>query len=383
MYQKGIRKRGNSFQFNISVGSDGDGNPIRKYQTYTPPPGLTEAQTRKAVEAAYIDFQREVSHNPTLMPTMLLEKLAEEYFTIYAPASLKEVTVYTYKGSYEKNIRPVFGKKKLKDITTISITEFLMELGKDKKPETVRKNKIIFHSILKYAVSQGYIERNPCIGTVWAKDVEGDGDKIVNVLTLQGAKELMRLTQAYSAFNTIINVLIRTGLRSGEILGLRWSSVNFDEKTIFVDKTLSYIKGKYYLSVPKTVMSRRAISIDDTVVKLLLKHREEQDKLKEKVGTAWVNPDMIFTSATGRYYDRCLLNTQFRRLLSRNPQISRITIHGLRHTNATLLILANENMDAIAKHLGHASSDITSRVYAHTIAEINVRISKTISSVLD
>jgi len=59
-----------------------------------------------------------------------------------------------------------------------------------------------------------------------------------------------------------------------------------------------------------------------------------------------------------------------------------IYIHGLRHTHASLLILAGENLDAISKHLGHASSDITSRVYAHMLAEVETRITKTISNVL-
>lgn len=311
---------------------------------------------------------------------MRFSELADLYFSQYAPNRLKEVTAYTYEGSYRKNIKPVFGSTRLKDISTTSITEFLLKLGETKKSQTVRKNKIIMHSILKYAVSQKIIPENPCVGTVWDRDV--DVSEITNVLTSEEAKTLMKLTEKYSSFHTAIRLLLLTGLRSGEALGLTWDKVDLKKKTIFIDQTLSYVKGKYFLSKPKTKASIRKISIDDQTVEMLLMHKAEQDKLKAVVGKSWQQPDCVFTSATGHFYDRSLLNTQFRKLLTKHPEIHKVTVHGLRHTNASLLILAEENLDAISKHLGHASADITSRVYSHMLAEVQERITKTISSVL-
>ena len=177
-------------------------------------------------------------------------------------------------------------------------------------------------------------------------------------------------------------LLLLTGLRSGEALGLTWSKIDFENKTIFVDKTLTYVKGRYFLSTPKTPMSIRKISIDDMTVQMLREHKAEQDKKKEIIGSAWLEPDAVFTSATGHYYDRSLLNTQFRRFMERHPELHRVTIHGLRHTHASLLILAGENLDAISKHLGHASADITSRVYAHMLSGVQVRITQATSKVL-
>lgn len=378
----GIRQRGNSFGFTVSIGFDGNGKQIRKYGTYTPPEGLTERQLKKAVEAAYDDFCTRVGRNQSSKENMWFYELGDLYFSQYAPNCLKEVTAYTYEGSYRKNIKPVFGNTRLKDITTARITEFLLELGKTKKPQTVRKNKIILHSILNYAVSQKFIKENPCVGTVWKRDVEIDYTERDNWLTATQAKSLMELTKEYSTFNTIVRLLLLTGLRSGEALGLTWDKIDFEEKTIFVDKTLTYVTGQYFLSTPKTLMSRRKIAIDDHTVELLKKHKAEQEKLKSVVGAAWMEPNAVFTSATGHYYDRSLLNTQFRRFMKKHPDMNRVTIHGLRHTHASLLILAGENLDAISKHLGHASSDITSRVYAHMLAEVETRITKTISNVL-
>ena len=208
---------------------------------------------------------------------------------------------------------PVFGNRKLKDITTTDISEFLT--GLDCKPATAKKIKIVFHSILKYAVKQKYIVENPCSGAIWKENTEVEYGKIENVLDLKQAQTLMSLLEEYSCFNTIIKLLLLTGMRSGECLGLRWSSIDFDKGTIFIDRTLSYAENTWYLSTPKTSRSVRTISIDSTAIEMLKKHREEQDKQKEIVGTAWQHPDMVFTSCTGHWYDRSLFNNQFKRFI--------------------------------------------------------------------
>lgn len=381
-FKHGIRPRGDKFQFTVSNGFDGNGKQIRKYMTYRPPDGLSGRQLKRVVEAAYDDFYVKVTNNQSLKENMRFSELGDLYFSQYAPNCLKEITAYTYEGSYRKNIKPVFGNTRLKDLTTARITEFLLELGKTKKPQTVRKNKIILHSILEYAVSQKFIAENPCIGTIWKRDVEIDSSERNNYLSATDAKRLMELVAPYSTFNTIIKLLLLTGLRSGEALGLTWDKIDFENKTIFVDKTLTYVTGHYFLSTPKTPMSIRKIVIDDATVQMLQEHKAEQDKQKKIIGSAWLEPEAVFTSATGHFYDRSLLNTQFRRFMSRHPELHRVTIHGLRHTHASLLILAGENLDAISKHLGHASADITSRVYAHLMSEVQVRITQTISGVL-
>ena len=381
-FKHGIRPRGDKFQFTVSNGFDGNGKQIRKYMTYRPPDGLSGRQLKRVVEAAYDDFYVKVTNNQSLKENMRFSELGDLYFSQYAPNCLKEITAYTYEGSYRKNIKPVFGNTRLKDLTTARITEFLLELGKTKKPQTVRKNKIILHSILEYAVSQKFIAENPCIGTIWKRDVEIDSSERNNYLSATDAKRLMELVAPYSTFNTIIKLLLLTGLRSGEALGLTWDKIDFENKTIFVDKTLTYVTGHYFLSTPKTPMSIRKIVIDDATVQMLQEHKAEQDKQKKIIGSAWLEPEAVFTSATGHFYDRSLLNAQFRRFMSRHPELHRVTIHGLRHTHASLLILAGENLDAISKHLGHASADITSRVYAHLMSEVQVRITQTISGVL-
>lgn len=101
-YKPGIRQRGDSFQFIVSVGFDGNGKQVRKYQTYQPPVGLTGRQLKKVVEAAYDDFYIKATSNQAVKENMRFSELGDLYFSQYAPNCLKEITAYTYEGSYRK-----------------------------------------------------------------------------------------------------------------------------------------------------------------------------------------------------------------------------------------------------------------------------------------
>ncbi len=380
----GIRKRGNTYEFNVSAGYDGAGKHIRHYGTFTAPEGVSETKADRLAMEAYVDFACKARGNKSFGENMRFNQLCEIYFAEYAPNKLKRVTIENYKSNVKNHIAPVFGNRKLKDIETSDVSAFLT--GLKCKPLTANKIKIVFHSILKYAVSQKYISENPCSGAIWKESTEREYGKIENVLNLQQSQKLMSLLEEYSVFNTIVKLLLLTGMRSGECLGLRWSSINLDNKTIFIDKTLSYAENEWFLSVPKTERSTRTIAIDDKAIEILKKHKEEQDKQKEIVGEAWQHPELVFTSCTGHWYDRSLLNAQFRRFVKKHREElnleHNLTIHGLRHTNAALLLFAGEDIENISAHLGHASSDITSRVYAHMYAEVKVRMAKTVSSAL-
>lgn len=380
----GIRKRGNTYELNVSAGYDGSGKHIRNYTTFIAPEGVSETKADKLAIEAYMEFAKKAKGNKAFGENMRFNHLCDIYFKEYAPNKLKPVTAEHYKSNVKNHIAPIFGNRKLKDIATSDVTAFLT--GLTMKPLTVKKVKIVFHSIMKYAVSQKYIASNPCGGAIWKEVTEQEFGEIENVLTLQQAQKLLKMLEDYSPFNTIVKLLMFTGMRSGECLGLRWDSIDFDRKTIFIDKTLSYANNTWFLTSPKTPRSTRTICIDDTAISILLKHKEEQDKQKEIVGEAWQHPELVFTSCTGHWYDRSLLNTQFRRYISQHMDElnlnHKITIHGLRHTNASLLLYAGEPLENISAHLGHASSDITSRVYAHMYAEVNVRMAKTVSNAL-
>ena len=241
-----------------------------------------------------------------------------------------------------------------------------------------------FCFIPQYRIHVKMRMQNTCKGTYVkkkAEDTDGLAIDKTKYLSIADAQKLMELTSEYSNFNTMIQLLLHTGMRSGELLGLKWECINFEAKTICIKYTKCNT-DHFYLSPPKTAKSRRTICIDDDMVQMLKRHKQEQDKLKKAFGDAWEQPEMVFTTGTGKWFDRNELNKRLKRLMKQNG-LPEISAHKLRHTYASLLVYSGEQMQVISENLGHASCDITSRVYAHVYPEAKQRTAKTISNILN
>lgn len=184
----GIRKRGNKYEFNVSAGYDGAGKHIRHYTTFIAPEDVSESKADKLAMDAYIEFAHKAKGNKSFGENMKFNQLCEIYFSEYAPNKLKAVTAEHYKSNVKNHIAPVFGNRKLKDISTSDVTAFLT--GLDCKPLTANKIKIFFHSILKYAVSQKYIAQNPCSGAIWKESTEREYEKSKMFLLFSKRKSL-------------------------------------------------------------------------------------------------------------------------------------------------------------------------------------------------
>ena len=371
---KGVAERGeNTFRFTVSSGFDGKGKQIRHTMTYKVPAGTAPSKVEKMVMEAYTDFSRKCKYSQGLDENMRFKELVEIYLREYAKNELKEVTSYNYRRDLEIHMLPVFGNKKIKDITTPALTAFFT--GMDKSSETTRKLKTVMSSVFTYGVNQGYIKTNPCYGALYKKDPSKA--KKVKFLDKGQCQKLMAATSEYSTFNTIIQFLLFTGLRIGECLALRWSDISFADNTISINHTLSFADDKWFLSVPKTQTSFRTIKLSTYSKELLLRHKREQDKLKETVGDAWVHPDIVFTSAIGNYYCRSFTNKQLKKILVDND-LPALSVHALRHSNASLMINNGFDVKAISEHLGHCNTAITSDIYTHIFKEYKAKMAESI-----
>ena len=371
---KGVAQRGeNTYRFTVSCGFDGKGKQIRHTMTFKVPEGTAPSKAEKLVMEAYTDFSRKCKYSQGLDENMRFKELVEIYLREYAKNELKEVTSYNYRRDLELHMLPVFGNKKIKDITTPALTAFFT--GMDKSSETTRKLKTVMSSVFTYGVNQGYIKTNPCYGALYKKDPSKA--KKVKFLDKGQCQKLMAATSEYSTFNTIIQFLLFTGLRIGECLALRWSDITFVDNTISINHTLSFADDKWFLSVPKTQTSFRTIKLSTYSKELLLRHKREQDKLKETVGDAWVHPDIVFTSAIGNYYCRSFTNKQLKKILVDND-LPALSVHALRHSNASLMINNGFDVKAISEHLGHCNTAITSDIYTHIFKEYKTKMAESI-----
>lgn len=369
----GILKRGKSYTFTVSMGLDSNGKQIRKTTTFKPPEGVTEKKANKLAKEAYIEFKNRCKGYYSLNENMRFKDLVEEYLKTYAKTNLKPATLYNYESIFEKRFLPVFGAKKLKDISTGLLTNYFNDLTVHKKngevqpmnPSTVKRQFNVIQSVFAYAIKQNYIQRNPTIGVILPKKnpvIEGKR----KYLELDEIPKFINMFESYSVLNTIVLVLLYTGLRSGECLALQWSDIDFENNVIYVNHNLADVGGKHFLTNPKTKTSKRKVYFGDELKKILLNHKEKQQMLVNAIGPSFEHPEMVFTSDKGNYKDRSSLNTSFRRYL-KDTEFDFLTLHGLRHSNATLLLNQGVDLKVISEHLGHSTTIVTANIYTNVL----------------
>ena len=365
----GIVQRGKSYTFTVALGMDVNGKQIRKTTTFTPPEGMTQKKADNLAKEEYVNFKNRCKGLSAFNENMRFRDLCEEYFRVYTPNKLKPITAYNYEKMVNYHFMEYFGNKKLKDLTPGVLTNFFCKMTVTNKegdvvpmaPATIKRIYNIMQSICHFAVTQNYLKETPCRGVILpSKDVTKDDKR--KSLSEEELPRFIALFEGYSVLNTIIKVLLFTGMRSGEALGLQWSDIDFDKRLITVNHTLSDVGGKHFLTTPKTKTSKRTIYMSETLIEVLKEHRIKQHELNFVFGSEFAHPEMVFTSDRGNYKDRSSLNTSFRRFL-KNTEFDFMTLHCLRHSNATLLLNSGVDLKVVSEHLGHSDVGTTANIY--------------------
>lgn len=365
---KGIIKRGNSYTFTVALGMDCKGKQIRKTMTFKVPEACSEKKANQMAIAEYEIFKNKCKGYTHFNENLRFNDLINDYFKVYATQKLKPITIYNYQKIVNNYISLYLGNKQLKNLNHTILTNFLRNIyEKEKLKESSIKNIfIVLQSILSFGVKQEYIRESPCSKVILPCNTHKPNTHR-KYLKEDELHEFMQLFHEENCFNTIIKFLLYTGMRSGECLGLMWSDINFNNKTITIQRTLSEIGGNFYLTTPKTSTSIRQIVMCDSLIKLLKKHQEAQIKLQEKLGGDFKHPEIVFTSSNGNYKNRNCLNRSLKRHL-KNTKFAFMTLHCLRHTNATLLLNNGVDIKIVSDHLGHANISVTANVYANVYA---------------
>ena len=156
-------------------------------------------------------------------------------------------------------------------------------------------------------------------------------------------------------------------MRRGEVLGLEWSDIDFKEGFVNITKSSQYIADKgIFVKDPKTRSSIRKVGIPDIVINMLNKYKTWYEQEKENCGNLWVNSNRLFVTWNGKPMHPDTVTDWFRSFIEKN-NLPKITFHGLRHTNATLLISKNVDVAVVASRLGHAQITTTLNFYVHPV----------------
>ena len=172
----------------------------------------------------------------------------------------------------------------------------------------------------------------------------------------------MRAAEGTTLYIPVL-VAVTTGVRRGELLGLRWSDLDLKAGTLTVNQSLERIKGKVTFKAPKTKTSRRSIALPAVTVQALQEYRAAQAEQRLKLGLGRDSRGLVFTRADAESLDADSLTKAFGRLVA-TTKVTPITFHGLRHTHISHLLMDGVHVKVVSERAGHANVNITLSVYA-------------------
>lgn len=345
----------------------------------------TEAKTalkKIEYEATQGDVRKEIQNNLTF------QDVYDEWFPGYIN-TVRESTWYKRKKMFENHILPLFGKYRIRTITTSQIQKALNKWFK----ETTYNYKPWFNytnKVFKYAILQRYIDDNPATRVIMPKKTEFE-DKTPNFWSKEQLQVFFNYIDPIKDLEkyTLFRVLAFTGIRRAECLALTWDDFNAQKKTLSINKTLAQgIKGKLRINNTKTKKGTRDISLDDLTVKTLQKWhiKERSDFFKRGINIDHPN-QLIFPSTKNTFKS---LNTPRKwyckvmdQIENDNVDLPRITIHGFRHTHASALFAAGASIKEVQERLGHEDAQTTLNIYTHVTEKQDKEVAKKLVNYLN
>lgn len=356
-----ITKRGSSWCFVVDTGRDPmTGKRRRKW--------VSGFRTKKEAEKACAEFI--ASMDSFVSSQKQIEK--DQTFAAFAEfvmssqeRNLKETTYQNQMFLLRKHIIPAIGHLRLREITPIVLERFYSEmLKKNLSSAYVRSMSAIIGKIFANAHKWELIDRNPA--TVVSRPRVGR--KEMRVWTLDQSEQFLRST-VDRRWYIVYAIALRTGMRRGEILALKWSDIDFESSVIHVQRTLSFTKSRYVFSEPKTAGSNRMIPIPETLINELRRHRKRQQEARLKLGAAFQDHDLVVTTWKGTPVYPSDIDRDFVQVI-KETGLPRIRFHDLRHTHATILLRLGEHPKVVAERLGHSSVTVTLDTYSHVLPDM-------------
>jgi integrase len=418
-------KKGISYRIRVGAGYDSEGKQIRKSMTWCPSPGMTEKQIEKELNRVTIDFEKKVE-NGLVFENVKFKEFSEKWINDYvkkqcSPKYLffaerllvdinREIGHIPLQKLKKAHLQELYSKlaseprileKKVKDEEGKTVTRVVKRY---KSPSTILHYHKIVSTILTKATQWDYISHNICLG----KGIELPKRNKPKPKYLQDDEVLKLVDYLENApieYRTFIMLLLYTGLRTGEAMGLEWIDIDFDNNLISVNRASQYISGKgIFTKETKNTSSERVIRVAPEVMALLKQYKAWQNEQRLKVGPYWkANPenaeekhcdnwnlckqrkdkqrpycpqtancndykniDRLFTQFNGIPMHPDTVLRWLKRFIAKTD-LPDFNIHSLRHTNVSLMIMQGVPLPTVAKLAGHSTTATTIKIYSHSI----------------
>jgi integrase len=356
-----IRQRGpRSWELKFDLGRDpATGKRLSRYVTFKGTKREAQAElnrllSRKA-EGTYVD--------PT---KMTVAEYLEHWLSADIERRVARKTASRHRGIVRHQIVPRIGHIPMRRLSAVHIEAFETQLQRDgyvkgkKKGRSLTAQTVLhvhrtLSQALAHAVRTGVLFRNP------AEQVKPPRPprREIAILTKPEVATLLRAAENASLHLPIL-VGVTTGIRRGELLGLRWSDIDLKAGRLTINQSLGRIKGKTVFKSPKTTTSRRTITLPALTIEALKEHRAAQ--AKERLSLGLGKPELVFSHADGSPMDPDSITKAFDRLVQA-AGVRRITLHGLRHTHISHQLMDGVHAKIVSERAGHANISTTLAVY--------------------
>lgn len=269
-------------------------------------------------------------------------------------------TTESYRSIVRRYLKPAIGRVPLAKLQPEHLMVMLRDLEQSDPPlsaTTVRYVYVVLRIALGRALKLGHVHRN--VATLIDPPTRRRDER--QPLSAAQARAFLASVNG-DRLEALYRLAIASGLRQGELLGLRWQDVDLKTAALTVRHTLE--QGSRTLAEPKTERSRRTIVLDTDTVKALRRHRLRQIKERLAAGERWQDLGFVFATSTGTATDHRNLLRAYHAALE-TAELPRQSFHQLRHASATLGIEAGESLYEVSRRLGHANISTTADVYGH------------------
>lgn len=307
-------------------------------------------------DATYIN-----EHSDLDQATDMLVDAWYDYWIGIKKQTVRPNTVRNYSERYERNIKNVIGSKLLTEVKPVHCQKIFSDIAEEGyKTTTIYQTRITLFNMLEFAKENDVLIVNPCKKSL--KSNMGKPSEKKEALTIDVQKKFLGAVVGYSYENQYRFVL-QTGLRTGEMIGLKWSDIDFKNRTMKIERTMEYRYkvGEWRIGPPKSQSGYRTVPLTEEAVRILENQRKKNHSLK-RIPMEW--KDFVFLCRKGTPVKNSTYDTGLFKYCDR-AGIPRFSMHVLRHTFATRCIEAGMKPKTLQKILGHSNIGITMNLYVH------------------
>lgn len=363
-----VKKEGNSWYYVFYLEKDINGKRKQKKKR-----GF---KTKREAQHALAEALNAINKGTYIEPSNILYKdYLTEWFSI-KQNSIGIQTAKVYENNLKNRIIPALGNFTLSKLTTLQIQSFINSLNDEGlKRTTVKKSFEIIRNSLEHALDFDLVSKNAASKVKLPKSNKKE-------MKVWNEHEVNRFLEAgqEDPLYVVFYLALMTGMRQGEILGLRWKDIDLSRGLIMIRQTLSH-DGKTFIPGAKTQSSLRTINLSDLTIKFLKNKKYKIAKEKLCFGPAYQDHDLVACTQHGTPLNPSNVRRTFKRLIKLS-KVTDIRFHDLRHTHATLLLAKGVNIKIISERLGHSNIKVTLDTYSHVLPSMQEEVARKLDEMI-